>query len=148
MEQKILWELHFLLAACGVGVLFGGGYDLLNFIRLLIRHCDAVTVIEDFCYWTAVGIAIFGLMYRENSGVIRGFALIGVAAGLLAYYRGPGTLTGILFHKMKKIQKKRHIRKVERRKQRKNLPKNGKVPPIPLKSWSSKMPAFTLGIST
>ena len=41
--------------------------------------------VEDFVYWFACGIGVFYMLYRENNGILRWFAVVGAALGMLAY---------------------------------------------------------------
>lgn len=40
---------------------------------------------EDILYWIFNALFIFYMMYRENSGTVRGYAIAGIVIGMLAY---------------------------------------------------------------
>ena len=42
--------------------------------------------IEDFFYWLVCTGVVFVMLYRENDGMVRGFALLGMAVGTVLYY--------------------------------------------------------------
>ena len=47
---------------------------------------------EDTVYWMLCSLFVFGLLYEENNGTLRGFALCGVAAGMLVWHFGPSPI--------------------------------------------------------
>ncbi len=93
-------------AALGAGLL--ALYDVLRIIRRLIRHNAAAVAAEDLLFWVFCGIAMFGFMYRENDGVIRGFLVLGAAAGMLLY-------TMIVSRRI--LKKKRFQKRIEKKSQ-------------------------------
>lgn len=62
-------------------------YDGLRLFRFLVRHGSFWTGLEDFIYWLFSGIMTFSLLFRENSGVIRGYVIVCVFAGMILYDR-------------------------------------------------------------
>ena len=38
-------------------------------------------------YWAGTALLVFQLLYRENDGAVRGYALFAVAAGMMIYHR-------------------------------------------------------------
>jgi spore cortex biosynthesis protein YabQ len=85
MNQVIAVELHF-FALC---ILWGGqillAYDVLRVFRRLIKHGSFIMAVEDLFFWIISGILIFAMIYRQNNGIIRGFAVMGMTAGMLLY---------------------------------------------------------------
>jgi spore cortex biosynthesis protein YabQ len=86
MNQEIAVELHF-FAFC---ILWGGlvllAYDSLRIIRRLIKHGTFFLAVEDLIFWIITGIFIFTMIYRQNNGIIRGFAIMGMSLGMLLYH--------------------------------------------------------------
>ena len=74
----------------GVSVLLGMVlfflYDILRIFRRIVLHGAIWVGIEDFLYWLLCTGAVFILLYQENDGMVRGFALGGVALGMLLYF--------------------------------------------------------------
>lgn len=74
----------------GVSFLVGMGlfflYDILRIFRRIFPHGAIWVGIEDFVYWLVCTGAVFAMLYRENDGMVRGFALGGAAIGMLLYY--------------------------------------------------------------
>ena len=75
-------------------------YDVIRIFRRLIPHGTAAVAVEDILYWLICGVSIFRMLYLENSGVIRVFAIAAVVLGMLLYLQVAKIL--------KKIGKKLH----------------------------------------
>ena len=61
-------------------------YDLLRIFRRIIPHGNFWIGVEDFLYWMVCTGTVFVMLYQENDGMVRGFALGGVVLGMLFYY--------------------------------------------------------------
>ena len=85
MTGGILFELQFFGKAflCGAALAFL--YEGLKVFRRLIAHGTAWMAAEDLTYWLLCGFLIFRMLYRENSGAVRGFAVAAVVLGMLIY---------------------------------------------------------------
>ncbi|WP_440321256.1 spore cortex biosynthesis protein YabQ [Laedolimicola sp.] len=85
MAGGILFELQFFGKAflCGAALafLYGG----LKVFRQLIFHGTVWMAAEDLAYWLLCGFLIFRMLYRENSGAVRGFAVAAVVLGMLSW---------------------------------------------------------------
>ena len=57
-------------------------YDLIRIFRRVVPHGVWPVALEDLCDWVGTALLIFQLLYRENDGAVRGYALlaVGVAA--------------------------------------------------------------------
>ena len=75
--------LHSLL--CGGFLL--AVYDGIRIFRLFVPHKTVAEGAEDLFYWVFDALFIFHMLYRENSGAVRGYAIVGVLLGMLAYHR-------------------------------------------------------------
>lgn len=58
-------------------------YGLLELLRRILPHGKAAVALEDLLYWAGCAVLIFYMLYEENSGAIRGFALAAVILGML-----------------------------------------------------------------
>ena len=85
MNEDIMAELYFLLHSFGMGVLIMILYDVLRIFRKLVAHSVFALALEDLIYWLMCGICIFLMLYKENNGSIRWFAVAGVVCGMLLY---------------------------------------------------------------
>lgn len=100
MSEGILFELQFFSKAFLLGVFMMIIYDGIRIFRRLIPHGTAVVALEDILYWLFCGAGIFRMLYVENSGAIRGFAIAAVVLGMLLYLQ--------FIRLLKKIGKKLH----------------------------------------
>ena len=100
MSEGILLELQFFGRAFVWGILMMILYDGIRIFRKLIRHSVAAVAVEDILYWLVCGVLIFRMLYLENSGAIRGFAIAAVIIGMLLYLQFSKLLN--------KIRKKLH----------------------------------------
>lgn len=98
-------------------------YDCLRLLRLLIVHGTLWTGLEDFIYWIYAASMTFSLLFRENSGVLRGYVIIGVFFGMFLYDR---IVSQPVFELLKKFGKwiriklrRRKLQKQERKHERK-----------------------------
>ena len=62
-------------------------YDLLRFFRFLVPHNTVCVGIEDFFYWIYSGFMTFRLLFLELDGVLRGYVILAVFAGMILYDR-------------------------------------------------------------
>ena len=85
MSSRIVEELHFFAVSFLWGVQMTMVYEVPRFLRYLIRHGTFAVAVEDLIYWIAYGFLLFRMMYLENDGMIRGFALLAVLAGMVLY---------------------------------------------------------------
>lgn len=93
MSLGILKELQFFGLAVLRGIWILVLYDLLRILRRVVPHGVWTIALEDVLYWAGTALLIFQLLYRENDGALRGYALFAVAAGMFAYHQ---TISGWL----------------------------------------------------
>ena len=93
MSLGIIKELQFFGLAVLRGIWILALYDVLRILRRVIPHGVWVIALEDVLYWACTALLIFQLLYRENDGALRGYALFAVAAGMFAYHQ---TVSGFL----------------------------------------------------
>lgn len=85
MSQEIVQEITFFLHSVLMGLVITFFYDWILVFRRLVKHGTFLTSAEDFIFWLACGIAVFYMLYRENNGVLRWFAVVGASLGMLIY---------------------------------------------------------------
>ena len=100
MSGGILLELELFARSFLCGMFLALLYDLLRLFRRLVRHGNFALAVEDLLYWLACALLVFRMLYEENSGAIRGFAIVAVILGMLL------CLQLEIF--LKKIRKKLH----------------------------------------
>lgn len=87
MSPGILKELQFFGLAVLRGALILVLYDVLRIFRRIVPHGIWAVALEDVLYWIGTALLIFQLLYRENDGAVRGYALVAVAVGMLLYHQ-------------------------------------------------------------
>ena len=80
-----MFELQFFGKALLYGAALAFSYEGLKVFRRLISHGTVWMAMEDLAYWLICGFLIFRMLYRENSGAVRGFAMAAVVLGMLLY---------------------------------------------------------------
>ena len=85
MSQDIVQEAVFFLHSILMGLVITFAYDWVLIFRKLFTHGRFFMSVEDFVYWLACGIGVFYMLYRENNGILRWFAVVGAALGMLTY---------------------------------------------------------------
>lgn len=60
-------------------------YDVFRSVRIIIRHSWVVMGVEDVAYWIYAAIKTFTLLYTQNDGGLRWYAITGVFAGMCMY---------------------------------------------------------------
>ncbi len=85
VSAGILKEADVLLASFAMGVLLLFVYDVLRIVRRIVPHKMWLVGAQDLVFWICSAVALFAMLYRENSGYIRGFVIGGVLVGMLLY---------------------------------------------------------------
>lgn len=86
MSQYMNRELILFAQAFWHGVVLMMAYDCLRILRRVIPHGKMLTAVEDLFYWVCGALYLFACLYRENSGMLRGYLFIGVVLGMGAWY--------------------------------------------------------------
>ena len=85
MSREIVQELTFFTHSVLMGLAITFIYDWIRVFRKLFRHGTALMSAEDLLFWTACGIGVFYMLYRENDGTLRWFAVLGATIGMFFY---------------------------------------------------------------
>lgn len=88
MHQELLLFFRTLLFGVALAVI----YDCLKILRNTNGNNDALRSVEDFLYWCFSGVSLFVLLYRQNDGAIRIYALFGIILGAWFYHVTISTL--------------------------------------------------------
>lgn len=124
MSAYIQAEAELAVQSFFLGIFLMICYDCLRLLRLLFIHGALWTGLEDFIYWIYAASMTFSLLFRENSGVLRGYVIIGVFLGMFLYDR---IVSQPVFELLKKFGKWIRI-KLSRRKLRKEEKKHERKP--------------------
>jgi spore cortex biosynthesis protein YabQ len=103
MSSGIIKELQFFGLAVLRGVLLLALYDLIRILRRIVPHGIAAIALEDVLYWLGTALLIFQLIYRENDGAVRSYALLAIFVGMYFYHQ---TISGWLVTHLSGILKR------------------------------------------
>ena len=85
MSPQIVEETLFLYHSVLLGVFVAVIYDMIRIFRRVIKHNRFFISLEDILYWVFCAFEVFYLLYRESSGVLRWFSILGIAFGMFLY---------------------------------------------------------------
>ncbi len=115
VSDGIHQELVFLLISFALGEGLVMLYDVFRIFRKVVPHGVIWISVEDVLYWIVAALLIFGMIFQENDGLIRGFAIGGILLGMLFFnhFVSPFLIRSI-FGILKKILEilKRGLKKV------------------------------------
>lgn len=86
MSEMIRGEALFFLISVSTGAVLLFGFDLLRAVRAVFWRRKALLGVLDFLYWCLAGACAFGVIFQENSGILRGFSVIGMFLGMMVYH--------------------------------------------------------------
>lgn len=92
MSQDIVNEVTFLLHSFLMGIAITFAYDGFLILRRLVSHSLFLISLEDMIFWIACAIGVFYMLYEENNGILRWFAVFGAAVGMLVYKKSVSPL--------------------------------------------------------
>ena len=84
MSREIVQELTFFTHSVLMGLVITFVYDWIRVLRRLFRHGTVLMSVEDLLFWLICGIGVFYMLYRENNGTLRWFAVL--APPLVCFY--------------------------------------------------------------
>ena len=100
MHQELVFFCRTFLA----GVFLAACYDILRVFRKLAVHNTFFIGMEDILYWCVAGFFLFSVIYGENDGIIRIYALLSICLGAWMYHAGPSNiLVGLCTLILKKL---------------------------------------------
>lgn len=85
MSQDIMKEVIFLEHSFLLGVMITFVYDWFLILRRQVKHNAFFISLEDFLFWVICAVSVFAMLYRENNGTLRWFAVAGACLGMLLY---------------------------------------------------------------
>lgn len=100
MSQNIINEVMFFFHSFLMGIVITFVYDGFLVLRRVIRHNLLLISLEDMIFWIACAIGVFYMLYEENNGVLRWFAVLGATLGMIVY---KGSVSNILVNFFSKI---------------------------------------------
>lgn len=85
MSQEIVQEVTFFTHSAVMGLIITFVYDWIRVFRRLFKHGMVFMSVEDLFFWLICGIGVFYMLYRENDGTLRWFAVLGATLGMFVY---------------------------------------------------------------
>lgn len=85
MSPQIVEETLFLYHSVLLGIFVAAVYDIIRILRRVVRHNRFFISLEDIIYWIFCAFEVFYLLYKESSGVLRWFSILGIAFGMFLY---------------------------------------------------------------
>ena len=86
-------QLELFIKSLVLGIIFGGCYDFVRFLRTVFRFGKKLYIASDFLYCLWVGFLMFSFLLNENFGIPRFFIFLGAAVGFLLWYFSIGKIT-------------------------------------------------------
>ncbi|MDT3428752.1 spore cortex biosynthesis protein YabQ [Paenibacillus forsythiae] len=84
MNPAVQWiTLLYMIAA---GAAMGLAFDSYRVLSLKLRFPGWLNAVLDILYWLASALIVFRLLYAGNQGQLRFYALLGLFAGVWAYF--------------------------------------------------------------
>ena len=68
------------------GVLLVWSYDIFRVFRKVVPHRSIAVNAEDLLYWFLTALIIFGMIFEQNDGALRGYAFVGILIGVWIQY--------------------------------------------------------------
>ena len=109
MSAVVRQEALFFLASILTGIFLVWSYDLFRIFRRVVPHHTIAVSIEDLFYWLAVSLIIFGMIFEENNGALRGYSFVGILAGIWFQCFTESLFRKIWIKLLKKIKKRRRM---------------------------------------
>lgn len=85
MSEAIGLQCSFFLVSVLWGAILLVMYDVLRIMRRIKKHKWYTIAAEDLLFWILAAFLIFRMMYEQNDGIIRGFAVLGMFLGMIIY---------------------------------------------------------------
>lgn len=87
IDPAIFDELRLLGSTFLLGVALMIFYDGIRLLRVLFSHGPIAIFLEDMFFWMVAAIATFVLLFLENCGRVRFYAMASEGLGMLLYYQ-------------------------------------------------------------
>ncbi|HOP11528.1 MAG TPA: spore cortex biosynthesis protein YabQ [Oscillospiraceae bacterium] len=92
IDSEPAYALSVFLLSCLLGIILSVFYGFFKILRIAIKFNAVAIAFQDFFFWFFSGTAVFMFALWQNDGIVRGYVLIGVLVGALAYYLTIGAL--------------------------------------------------------
>lgn len=113
-------QMRLLVLSFALGIALMLIYDVIRFFRIVVGHGFWLVFIEDIIFWVIASGAIFALLFLENGGRIRFYAMAAVSVGMLLWYLIVGKRwQRFLYPKITKLKQnlKNHLKNIDKSKE-------------------------------
>lgn len=86
ISGEIVFEIRLLGEAFLLGVCLMVLYDGLRLLRVFMKHSSILVNVQDLLFWAVAALSICYLLFLENSGKVRFYAIAGTSLGMILYY--------------------------------------------------------------
>lgn len=86
MTEQIREQLMLFGMAIYTGLAMAFAYDFIRIFRIIRKSKNVWVWIQDIGYWLVFGYIVYDLLLKYNYGEIRGYAFIGIVAGMALYF--------------------------------------------------------------
>ncbi len=86
LNDMIVVQIHFFEVSILWGTFMLIFYDFFRILRRVVNHNSFFVAMEDLIYWVICALLIFQMMYQQNNGIIRGFAILAILIGMILYH--------------------------------------------------------------
>lgn len=87
MEELVIAQLQYFFVSLAWGILLMCVYDVIRAFRHYKKHSPFWEGTEDVLFWSIAAVFVFRMSFYGNYGIIRGYSLFALAAGMIFYRR-------------------------------------------------------------
>ncbi len=106
MSEVVRGEVFFFFTSMITGILLVWSYDIFRIFRKVVPHHSIAVNAEDLLYWFLTALIIFGMIFEQNDGALRGYAFVGILIGVWLQYTVESFFRKILRRVLNKLGKK------------------------------------------
>lgn len=88
MSDVIGGQVRFVLITLCLGMGLMAGYDILRFLRWIVRHQKWIVWLEDILYWLIMAVPAYVVFFMYNDGAVRWYGAAAVFLGGILYEQG------------------------------------------------------------
>lgn len=86
ISEQIMMQCILFLSGAALGFCILAAYDIVRIWRRVVKHGTIWIAVEDLIFWCICGLIVFGMLFRQNAGIIRGFVIFALLCGMGVYY--------------------------------------------------------------
>lgn len=107
MDELVIAQLQYFLVSLAWGILLMCVYDVIRVFRHYEKHSPFWEGVEDVLFWCIASVFVYRMSFYGNYGIIRGYSLFALAAGMVFYRKCCSSavlrLMYLVFDRLRKI---------------------------------------------